>query len=69
MRRPAFIRIYSSDATEKADEATPINRCVRRRRVEGQPGQVPSGVDIRVERSQDDSLREWAGREDGVWPP
>ena len=26
MRRPTFLRIYSSDATEKADEATPINR-------------------------------------------
>ena len=26
MRRPTFLRVYSSDATEKADEATPINR-------------------------------------------
>ncbi len=25
MRRPTFLRVYSSDATEKADEATPIN--------------------------------------------
>ena len=26
MRRPTFLRVYSSDATEKDDEATPINR-------------------------------------------
>ena len=26
MRRPTFLRVYSSDATEKADEATPINQ-------------------------------------------
>ena len=26
MRRPTFLRVYSSDATEKADEATPLNR-------------------------------------------
>ena len=65
MRRPTFLRVYSSDATEKADEATPINRSedntrnsIRRRRGEGQPGQVPPGVKIRVERSQDDSMRE-----------
>ena len=25
MRRPTFLRVYSSDATEKADEAAPIN--------------------------------------------
>ena len=24
MRRPTFLRVYSSDATEKDDEATPI---------------------------------------------
>ena len=26
MRRPTFLRVYSSDATEKDDEATPLNR-------------------------------------------
>ena len=26
MRRPTFLRVYSSDATEKNDESTPINR-------------------------------------------
>ena len=26
MRRPTFLRVYSSDATEKDDEASPLNR-------------------------------------------
>ena len=26
MRRPTFLRVYSSDATEKDDEVSPLNR-------------------------------------------